>query len=663
MKKNDPLIYLAIIVLYYSIIAFYNLGSTSSPKTYADIKPLDRIVMDFGEVVDFTRVNSFKGKGEILFVYEASDDGETWNVISLIATNYGTFVNDVNGNRRFQTPFTWCMAGLNSSGRYLRITSRYDLQLYEVAVYNGNKLISIKNSSHPAVADEQTAVQRFNTNVSSLYYDEMFYPLTAYEISKKIPVSFLTHPPLAMVFMAASIKVFGMNPFAVRLPGVIAGILMIPVLYLLADKLFRNKKIALIAAALLAFDFMHFSMTRIAMLDPFPVLFGIVIFYFLADYIRRMQSLEINGHSRSFLPLIWAGISFGMAFSSKWSGLYNAPGILLLLLFTWYHIYKTARKRKLIRNVILQHFFICIAAFILIPSVIYFLSYIPQMQGSLGGKTPMQYFIDYQKFMFGFHFKFDLNHAYASTAIEWPINLKSIPAFVYAEYIMFYNRMYVIFIMGNPFIWWTGLIAIIALSGWALYSRRLAPVFITAAFLTSYIVWVFVTRTSFIIYYFTCVPFIILAICYWVSFSWNKLEPAAAGNKIVPLHWTNKIPAPVWSILFGLITAASVYVFSERAKIAGESIAAQRVLSTLLAAILAVMLLVARIIWNNKKETSGVNIEKVITVPSGIWIAIVVISFIFFVCFYPFIAGMPVTTKYSDIMFSIFKDYLRIIGS
>jgi len=660
MKKNDHLLYLVIIIVYYSTVAFYNLGNTFSPKTYIDLKAKESIIIDFGEIVEFSRINSFKGTGEISFIYNISDDGETWQFVNLIATSYGTFINDANGNRRHQTPFTWCMAGVNNTGRYLKIISLYDIELYEIAVYSGNKLIPIANSTYPELSDEQSKAQRFNTYLNSMYYDEMFYPLTAYQIKNKQPISLLTHPPLVMVIMAAFIKIFGMSPFAVRLPNVIAGILMIPAIYLLADKLFRNKKIALAAAALLAFDFMHFTMTRIAMLDAFPVLFGIILFYFIADYIRKMQSPELNTDSRYFLPLFWAGIAFGLAFSSKWSGLYNAPGVLLLLLFTWYHIYKTAKNRIIVRRVIFRHFFICIAAFIFIPAVIYFLSYIPQMMGDLGGKSPMQYFIDYQKYMFGFHFKFDLKHAYASTAIEWPVNLKSIPAFVFGEYIVYYNRMYVIFIMGNPFIWLLGLIAIIALTGWALYSRRLAPVFISVAFLTSYIVWVFVMRTSFIIYYFTCVPYIILAICYWAFFSWNKLKPLTPGINIKPVHWTQKLSPPVWSVIFGLITASSVFIYYQRAKIAGGSPAVQRVLIILIVIIIISMLFILRIIRNNKRDLRDFYVEKVISVPSWVWISITAVSLIFFICFYPFIAGMPVTTKYSDIMFKIFKDYLRI---
>lgn len=82
----------------------------------------------------------------------------------------------------------------------------------------------------------------------------------------------------------AGIAVFGMNAFGWRIVGTLFGIGMVPILYLFAKRLFGKSEYALLAAGLFAFDFMHFTQTRIATIDVYGVFFILLMYYFMYRY-------------------------------------------------------------------------------------------------------------------------------------------------------------------------------------------------------------------------------------------------------------------------------------------------------------------------------------------------------------------------------------------
>ncbi|MEA2435159.1 MAG: dolichyl-phosphate-mannose-protein mannosyltransferase, partial [Actinomycetota bacterium] len=77
------------------------------------------------------------------------------------------------------------------------------------------------------------------------------------------------HPPLAKWIIAASMKLFGVTPFGWRLPSVLAGTAAVLLVYVLARLCGLSTRGATIAGAFLAIDPLHFTMSRIAMLDIF----------------------------------------------------------------------------------------------------------------------------------------------------------------------------------------------------------------------------------------------------------------------------------------------------------------------------------------------------------------------------------------------------------
>jgi predicted membrane-bound dolichyl-phosphate-mannose-protein mannosyltransferase len=150
-------------------------------------------------------------------------------------------------------------------------------------------------------------------------FDEVHYVPAAKQLLEKGPHEPLLnpmHPPLAKEFMAASIKIFGDNPLGWRYPSVVFGALAIVAMYLCALALFDSQSAALATAALTFLNQMVFVQSRIAMLDIYALtfdLFGIAAF--------------IHGYRQQRPEIMFglAGLAFGLAGASKWSGFFPLP--------------------------------------------------------------------------------------------------------------------------------------------------------------------------------------------------------------------------------------------------------------------------------------------------------------------------------------------------
>jgi len=154
--------------------------------------------------------------------------------------------------------------------------------------------------------------------------------------------------------VSLSFKIFGTQPWSLRLVSALIGILTVLGLYLLAKELF-SQKVALISSFFLAVSFWHINFSRIgyrAILVPFILCF---CFYFLLKAIRQ---------NRLFYFII-AGIFFGLGF---YTYIAFRLAVLLLGVVSLLAIWKHWQKEKLIRWGV---FFITIIL-VSLPLVIYF---------------------------------------------------------------------------------------------------------------------------------------------------------------------------------------------------------------------------------------------------------------------------------------------------
>jgi hypothetical protein len=120
----------------------------------------------------------------------------------------------------------------------------------------------------------------------------------------------------------------GGNALAWRIPGVIAGVLTLLLLYLLARLLFARRAVAVALGIAAAVDPMLFVQSRIGMNDVYAGLFivaGIAVF-------AALWTGRWKGRAAFLLGLPLVGILLGLALASKWVGAYAIGAVGLLYL-------------------------------------------------------------------------------------------------------------------------------------------------------------------------------------------------------------------------------------------------------------------------------------------------------------------------------------------
>ena len=173
------------------------------------------------------------------------------------------------------------------------------------------------------------------TNPAEKYFDEIYYVDAGEKLWSGQPDPNSVHPPLGKWMIALGIEgskaVLGPDVnemFSWRIASVLAGTLMVGVVYCFGLMLFEHNPIAAAAAAtVIATEHLHLSMSRIAMLDPFLALFCLIGAWWSFAYF-------MGGHERWG---VLGAFSLGLATGCKWSGLLTAFGCFLAVLYLDYN--------------------------------------------------------------------------------------------------------------------------------------------------------------------------------------------------------------------------------------------------------------------------------------------------------------------------------------
>ena len=169
----------------------------------------------------------------------------------------------------------------------------------------------------------------------------------------------VVHPEVGKWAIALGIRLFGMDPFGWRFSAAVAGALLVLVLCRLVRRMTGSTMLGLVAGILMAFDGMHFVLSRLALLDIFLALFitcGVACvvndrFWLRArlahlvperpdDPTARLDPLDGTARWAAWGPvrrLLWrpwlltGGVMWGLAVGTKWTALYPlaAFGILV----------------------------------------------------------------------------------------------------------------------------------------------------------------------------------------------------------------------------------------------------------------------------------------------------------------------------------------------
>lgn len=369
-------------------------------------------------------------------------------------------------------------------------------------------LYSILNFIHFASFTTTTSIPHNpgNNYLATPVFDEIYYVKSAFQYVQGISPQIWVHPQLAILIGAVSLKLLGISSFAWRIVPNIINLLLIPLMYIFAYKLFAKRSIAIIATFLLCCDFMHFVMGRYYSLEPFVTLFLFLEYYFLFLYYQGR--LSGSTFKQSKINLFYAGIMFGLGISSKWNAIYSSLMIVLIL------IYIEIIKAKPQFTQLLQKIFIASLIFIIIPLGIYCLTYIPYAK--------INHFQDfagqiYQLQNSMLNFNLNLNHAthpYSSNYWSWPLDYKPL-AIYYWQHL---NMSSSVVVMCNPAISWAFYPVVLFLIYRACHHDSKA-LFLSLALLIQYIPYAFIHRVSFIYYFYSVIPLLILSICHVINLS------------------------------------------------------------------------------------------------------------------------------------------------
>jgi dolichyl-phosphate-mannose--protein O-mannosyl transferase len=228
---------------------------------------------------------------------------------------------------------------------------------------------------------------------------------------------------------------------------------------------------------------------------------------------------------KTLLPLALSGISFGLATASKWTGIYAGGGLAVIFALGMYKRYReycyAAKNPKGETNKIKHEYvtdvfpkyakrtiLFCVLFFVLIPCVIYLLSYIPYAAANGTGFAGV---IKNQSDMFNYHSNVTETHSFSSPWYKWPIMYR--PIWYYS--CVFSDKIKAgISAFGNPLVWWTGIPALFYTVYCAIKKKDKNAAFLAIGYSAELLPWIPVTRVTFIYHYFPCVPFVALMLAY-----------------------------------------------------------------------------------------------------------------------------------------------------
>lgn len=569
----------------YAVVCLCNLGSTKAPQNpWTSTAKNETVIIDLGQTYEDFTMLYFAQVSYSDFSVAVSQDGETWSGEYWAEMAQGQcfrwkylspcVVRD-DGSRTFYSATNY--DGLQRlSGRYVRITpQQINLVLNEVIFRDaeGNtipatiKEVQNANPESPLLSDaanlldEQDTLEGEPSWYNSTYFDEIYHARTAFEHLNGTQPYETSHPPLGKVIMSWFVAIFGMTPFGWRFAGALAGILMLPAMYLLGKQLTKRTDMAFAAMAMMTLDCMHFTQTRIATIDSFPVLFIILCYFFMLRFMQRDIVLQPLRKVLSDLAL--SGFFMGCAVSSKWIGAYAGVGLGVLYFWTCIrHIRLSrqaskllhsgqnapelrARSQNTLRRLIILCLW-CLLFFVAVPVVIYLLSYIPYFSylRTNGLIDFIQKVIRANEGMLSYHSTpgLGMDHPFYSPWYEWPLITR--PMYYAMAQFVPEGYSYSIFCFGNPAVWLVGLAGIgVTLLAWVQRhcyaldgsclgvhpqgkSWSVAPAFVLIGLLAQFLPWVLVPRGTYIYHYFASIPFLILGtmlMLHWLSQRWPRL--------------------------------------------------------------------------------------------------------------------------------------------
>jgi dolichyl-phosphate-mannose-protein mannosyltransferase len=161
------------------------------------------------------------------------------------------------------------------------------------------------------------------TNHKDMIGDEGYYVYASRAFNAGATTTNPEHPPLDKYLIAASIRAFGDNAVGWRFPSLLAGTLMAVALFGFTLRLTGDPRTAWLAWLLTIAGGSWYNMSRVAMLSPFEMAFGMAAIWLAQAALDTDRAAWFAG----------AGALFGLSVASRWFGVMGL--IVCLAVAVW----------------------------------------------------------------------------------------------------------------------------------------------------------------------------------------------------------------------------------------------------------------------------------------------------------------------------------------
>lgn len=374
--------------------------------------------------------------------------------------------------------------------------------------------------------------------------------------------SYVVHPPVGKWIIALGEGLFGLNPFGWRFMTAVLGTLSVLMLCRIGRRLLRSTALGCLAGGLMAVDGLHFVMSRTALLDLVLMFWVLAAFGCLlvdrdkarariADALPPLDpdSPHQRGEVRTDASVadrmnfgwrpwrLLAGVCLGLAFATKWNGLYILAAFGILTVLWDVGTRRTAGASRPFKAMLRRD---AVPAFISLP-VVTLATYIVSWSGwfaTSGGyfrdwadkqgaagpwgwlPGPLRSLWHYEYEVYEFHVNLTSGHTYQSNPWSWLVLGRPVSYFYESPKAgkdgctdQADGCAREVLALGTPLLWWTACVALLYVLFRWFFRRDWRAGAILCGVAAGYLPWfAYQERTIFLFYAVVFVPFLCLAL-------------------------------------------------------------------------------------------------------------------------------------------------------
>jgi len=353
---------------------------------------------------------------------------------------------------------------------------------------------------------------------------------------------FVVHPPFGKVLIAGGEWLFGLSPFGWRFASAVVGSLSILLLARIARRMTRSTLLGCFAGLLLALDGLEFVMSRTALLDIFVMFWALAAFGCLVvdrdAYRAKLVGAVAEGTQLTAAPrtgIRWwrvgAGVCLGLAFGSKWNGLWFVPAFAGLALAWDVGARRAVGLTKLAGPGLLRDLGGWAGSFTVLPLLAYLATWTGWFATSSGYDrnwaelhgtnipviSPLISLFEYNRAMLAFNTGLQKHHPYQSEPWTWLTISRPVSYYwncpTSGHGVCAKGDAAEVLAIGTPILWWGGILALLVCLGWWLTRRDWRAGAVLVGVAAGWLPWfAFAKRTQFYFYSVSFEPYLVLAV-------------------------------------------------------------------------------------------------------------------------------------------------------